>query len=998
MNFTSRRLSVVTDVVSRHARRGVIGIAVLAIGMLFTLTGCTGHDAPAASWQRAGTRIVTDWAEQVAQQVADGQTVWNEYPRMQLRRDEWQCLNGLWDYAVTDQAIRADWDGRTPAQGQILVPFCIESALSGVGRTVQENEVIWYRRSFTVPRTWRGRRVLMHFGAVDWQATVYVNGIKAGEHTGGYTPFTIDVTPYLQRGKRQQTVEVRVWDPTDAGYQPRGKQVNRPRSIWYTAVSGIWQTVWMEPVQRQNYIDNLTIEPDIDHKVLNVTVHTARSWDKSYEVRITLRDKQHTVACVNGSNEQRIAIPVEDMHLWSPEDPFLYDMTVTLRHKHHLVDKVNSYAAMRKISRAKDENGNWRMQLNNRTYFQMGTLDQGWWPDGLYTAPTDEALAYDIIKTKDLGFNMIRKHVKVESDRWYYHCDRLGMLVWQDMPSGDLGNEWEPEKMNGGTDRQRSDASKRDYYYEWQDIIDMLRSHPSVVVWVPFNEAWGQFDTEKTVEWTHRYDPTRLINPASGGNHRECGDMLDLHHYPNPDMYLKSNEVVNVLGEYGGIGWPVEEHLWWNQRNWGYIRFTSSDEVTAEYVKYAMQLKELVRQGFAASVYTQTTDVEGEVNGLMTYDRKMIKMNQQQVREANLQVRAAGSDAVNPLAVDPQRFNATVQGKQTALYTLRNNNGMEVQVTNFGARIVSIIMPDKNGLMRDVVLGFDNIQDYQNIPSDFGACIGRYANRIKNGELIIDDRTYQLPQNNFTHTLHGGPTGWQYRVYDAEQTDGRTLRLTLVSEDGDNGFPGQVKAGCVYTLDDDNNLKIEYFGTTNATTVLNMTNHTYFNLTGNGKQNILNHLLQIFAHQTTPIDNTYIPTGEIQDIPAGSAFDFFSAPKPIGQDIAQDHEQLRNGNGYDHNFILTPRQDIQPAATLYCPETGILLTVLTDQPGLQVYTGNFLDGTVTGKRGEVYGQRNAVCLETQVYPDTPHHPEWPTATLRPGDKYHTTTIFRFETK
>ena len=327
---------------------------------------------------------------------------------------------------------------------------------------------------------------------------------------------------------------------------------------------------------------------------------------------------------------------VKDAELWSPENPYLYDMKVTLLGKQK--DEVKSYTAFRKISVQKDAAGIYRMCLNNKPLFQYGPLDQGWWPDGLYTAPTDEALLYDIKKTKDWGFNMIRKHVKVEPARWYYHCDREGILVWQDMPSGDMGNQWGPREYNAGTDKNRTQESISNFYTEWKEIMNLCMSNPSVVVWVPFNEAWGQFDTEKVVAWTEAYDPSRLVNPASGGNHRACGDILDLHNYPGPEMYLADPMRVNVLGEYGGIGLALDGHLWWNNRNWGYIQFKSSDEVTAEYVKYAKELKTLVKKGFSAAVYTQTTDVEGEVNGLMTYDRKVIKINEDAVRKINKEV------------------------------------------------------------------------------------------------------------------------------------------------------------------------------------------------------------------------------------------------------------------------------------------------------------------------------------------------------------------------
>ena len=467
------------------------------------------------------------------------------------------------------------------------------------------------------------------------------------------------------------------------------------------------------------------------------------------------------------------------------------------------------------------------------------------------------------------------------------------------------------------------------------------------------------------------------------------------NYYPESDI---EDVKLQLLGEYGGIGWPVEGHLWWNQRNWGYIRFSSSEEVTAEYVQYAKELEEFVKKGFSAAVYTQTTDVEGEVNGIMTYDRKVMKMNEEAVRNANMAVRMAGSESeLTQSGLDPMKFQDNVNGERTALYTLTNKNGMEVCITNFGGRIVSILVPDKDGNKQDVVLGFDNVKDYENIPSDFGACIGRYANRICHGQITLDEQTYQLDTNNFGHTLHGGPTGWQYRVYHAEQTDAHTLRLSLVSEDGDNGFPGRVKAGCIYTLTEDNSLRMEYFGKTDKTTVINMTNHTYFNLTGSGDKDILAHTLWLNAKQMTPVDGTFMTTGEIVDIEEGGAFDFFTSAKAVGKDIEQQNEQLQNGHGYDHNWVLLANkgEQLNHVATLYCEETGIELKVKTSEPGIQVYAGNFLDGTVSGKRGEVYGHRHAICLETQKFPDTPNKPAWPSATLRAGEEYKSTTEFCF---
>ena len=535
-----------------------------------------------------------------------------------------------------DYAIRAKGEAEPVAyDGKILVPFAVESSLSGVQKEVGAEKELWYKRSFTVPSGWKGRTVLLHFGAVDWRAEVFVNDVLIGSHQGGYTPFTFDVTPYLNRSGKQE-LTVRVWDPSDKGFQPRGKQVANPEGIWYTPVTGIWQTVWLEPVAA-THITAVKSIPDIDNEVMNVTVSTS-CVEPGTVVTVELLDQGKTVATSKGVPGSTLRLGLENPVLWEPSNPHLYDMRVTLLKDGKRVDEAMSYAAFRKISTLRDANGIVRMCLNNKPLFQYGPLDQGWWPDGLYTAPTDEALRFDIVKTKAWGFNMIRKHVKVEPARWYYHCDKEGMLVWQDMPSGDMGNQWAARTYNEGTDKARTAESVRNYYQEWKEIMDLCVSNPSVVVWVPFNEAWGQFDTEKVVEWTKTYDPSRLVNPASGGNHRACGDMLDLHNYPAPEMYLFDPARVNVLGEYGGIGLPVEDHLWWNKRNWGYIQFKNGEEVTAEYIKYAKQLKQLVQRGFSAAVYTQTTDVEGEVNGLMTYDRKVIKINEAEIRAINQEV------------------------------------------------------------------------------------------------------------------------------------------------------------------------------------------------------------------------------------------------------------------------------------------------------------------------------------------------------------------------
>jgi hypothetical protein len=573
---------------------------------------------PQAEWKPAGDKIMTTWGENI-----DPANVHPEYPRPQLVRADWMNLNGLWQLDVADRETGAN----AVYSGQILVPFAVESALSGVGVNVGKDREMIYTRTFKVPSKWRGRRVMLNFGAVDWQAEVYVNDNLVGSHTGGYTPFSFDVTDALQG--RTNTLTVKVWDPTDDSFQPRGKQINKPEGIWYTPVSGIWQTVWMEPVA-ENGIAGLRITPDIDNKVLYVNPALTGG---SAEVSVRVFDGERLVAEAAGQGGTEIAVEMpEDMKLWSPDSPFLYDLKVTTD-----ADEVTSYAGMRKISRTQGADGIWRMQLNNKALFQLGPLDQGWWPDGLYTAPSDEALVYDIVKTKELGFNMIRKHVKVEPARWYTHCDRLGLIVWQDMPSGGEYPGWNMTDWFEGEDGKRSAESEANYRKEWREIMDAFYSYPSICVWVPFNEAWGQFKTRDIAEWTKEYDPSRLVNAASGGNFfRSCGDILDLHKYPSPEMYLYDPTVVNVLGEYGGIGYVMQDHLWVPDRNWGYVKFNSAAEVTDVYVEYAQMLLDLVPRGFSAGVYTQTTDVEIEVNGLMTYDRKEIKVDEARVREANL--------------------------------------------------------------------------------------------------------------------------------------------------------------------------------------------------------------------------------------------------------------------------------------------------------------------------------------------------------------------------
>lgn len=595
--------------------------AFIALAASFAIS-CNTADK--TGWAPVGDRIMTQWGENL-----DPSEVLPEYPRPQMVRGEWMNLNGLWEYAITPAEAEPE-----KMDGNILVPFAVESALSGVGRAVGENEALWYEREFTVPEEWAGQRVLLNFGAVDWKAEVYVDDTFVGEHTGGYAPFSFDVTDMLAKGKKH-SLKVKVTDRTDKWYQPRGKQVSQPEGIWYTAVTGIWQTVWMEPVPA-SHIDSYYAVADIDEGTLAVTVDAALEDGDVVEV-VLLADG----APVAKAEGREVTLAVPEMRLWSPSDPYLYDLEIKVLRDGVAADAVKGYTAMRKISYAADKDGHKRMLLNNEPLFQYGPLDQGWWPDGLYTAPSDEALAFDIEKTKEMGFNMIRKHVKVEPARWYWHCDRLGMLVWQDMPSiaDNSTNVWDNRTYENGTDTPVPDDAKANYYKEWGEIMSAFKVFPCIVTWVPFNEAWGQFDTEEVVKFTRAQDPTRLINYASGGNFVKCsGDILDLHNYPHPEMYLYDKDYINVLGEYGGIGWPVEGHLWQPDRNWGYVQFKSADEVLDTYEKYADMLIDLIDDGFAGAIYTQTTDVEIEVNGLMTYDRKVVKLDMERLSAINRKV------------------------------------------------------------------------------------------------------------------------------------------------------------------------------------------------------------------------------------------------------------------------------------------------------------------------------------------------------------------------
>ena len=581
-------------------------IIVAAIGLLGNIVACKTEQT--SEWKPVGGRIMTRWADEVKPDL-----VLPEYPRPQMIRGEWSNLNGLWDYAIVDKDAGrpAAWDGK------ILVPFAVESALSGVGKPVGAGKQLVYHRTFSLPRKWRGRRILLHFGAVDWECSVQVNGQEIGTHRGGYDPFTYDITDALAAGAKQGIV-LRVLDPTDEDNSPiaRGKQVMKPHGIFYTAVTGVWQTVWLEPVP-ETFLEKMKITPDVDGRTMTIEPTVIGNLTGA-SLAVTVSRGETLVAAAEVPANVPAVLDIPQPELWSPGSPVLYDIKAVLKKDGKVLDEVASYAGMRKIALGKDDQGYVRLFLNNKPLFQLGPLDQGWWPDGLYTASTDAALRYDLETIKALGMNMLRKHVKVEPDRLYYWCDKLGLLVWQDMPSALYDREAHPAGVLAARDAQ--------WEGEWKGIIDALSNHPSIVMWVPFNEGWGQYDTERIAAWTKQYDPTRLVNNASGWTDKGVGDVSDIHSYPGPAMPPVEDKRAAVLGEFGGLGLPLNGHLWQAEGNWGYRNFDDVKIYESRYTDLIKNLYPLVDKGLAAAVYTQTSDCEVEVNGLMTYDREVIKL------------------------------------------------------------------------------------------------------------------------------------------------------------------------------------------------------------------------------------------------------------------------------------------------------------------------------------------------------------------------------------
>jgi hypothetical protein len=610
---------------------------VSAILMVLISVSCTQKKV--ISWKIAENPIVTKWATDV-----DPLKPWLQYPRPDMVRNAWISLNGLWDYSITQKGIKPEkWDG------SILVPYPLESALSGVRRKISENENLWYKRTFIVPHVWKKKHILLNFEACDWETKIWVDGNEVGTHRGGYDPFTFDITKSLSQ-ESIHTLLVSVWDPTDKGTQPRGKQVSSPGSIWYTPTTGIWQTIWIEPVN-ESYIASFRTVTNADNG--KVVFKTEVKNGASGSLFFKIKKEGKTIATASGKADNEITLQIKDPVLWSPDRPFLYDVTIELISNNKTIDKVTSFTGLRKISVGKTADGFTRMLLNNEFVYQNGPLDQGFWPDGIYTPPTEDAMVYDLQMIKKMGFNMLRKHVKVENRIFYYWCDKLGILVWQDMPSGDK-SIW-----GNMPDIDKSKEAAEQYEFELKRMIETKYNHPSIIMWVPFNEGWGQFETGSITRLISEYDTTRLVNSASGWTDRGTGNINDVHHYPDPVVQPAEEKRAIVLGEFGGLGLPLQGHTW-EQKNWGYRNMADTLQLLSRFESYYDLIHRFVKEnGLSATIYTQTTDVETETNGLMTYDRKVNKMGAENVFRAT-------HDIIPPSLTSPERIftnNYTVELK-----------------------------------------------------------------------------------------------------------------------------------------------------------------------------------------------------------------------------------------------------------------------------------------------------------------------------------------------
>ena len=694
-------------------------ILTLGVAAAVTLQAYAGDYTP--KWGN----IKTEWGEKVTPE-----NVWQSYPRPQLKRADWMNLNGLWEYAITPMGTEKS---AVAYEGEILVPFAVESALSGVKRTFTPEDLLWYRRTFELSDSWKGKNVILNFGAVDFECSVWVNGKLAGSHRGGSNPFSFDITKYLKRSG-SQLLEVCVADPTDAEANARGKQSLEPRRIWYTPVSGIWQTVWAEAVNKTHFTQILP-EADIDTPSVDLTFKTENAKGDE-EVSVEIFDGEKVVKTVAGKVSDVMHISLENPQLWSPETPKLYHFKAVMTKSGKVLDEVSSYFALREVEVAKDEAGYNRICLNHKPVFQMGTLDQGWWPDGLLTPPSEEAMIWDMKMLKDMGFNTLRKHIKVEPELYYYYADSLGLMIWQDMPSGFVTEKASEQhvKFLWKEDWNAPAEHSEQWQSELFGMIDWLRFYPSITTWVVFNEGWGQFNTVEIVSKVLEYDRTRIINGVSGWTDRGVGHLFDVHNYPFTSMILSQNNGgrVSVLGEFGGYGWAVEGHLWNpDMQNWGYRNIDGAVALADNYTKVIYDLETLIPQGLSAAIYTQTTDVEGEVNGLATYDRKVVKLpvNAVHAMHDRLYGLSSASDIVE-LVADGQS-----EGEHT----------VSVSINGAASCEASLPLPVKKDTGVVAEAEFDSDQCYRHLSFWLNAS-GNVEVRL-NGHLIFDQEVE--PTNHY---------------------------------------------------------------------------------------------------------------------------------------------------------------------------------------------------------------------------------------------------------
>jgi len=1072
-------------------------------------------------------------------------------------RAEWLNLNGEWEFAETDEGTAFLGDVGYP--DKIVVPFCRESSLSGLKRLGFVKNV-WYRRTFEVPVAWQARRIRLHVGACDWRTRVWINDTLVGQHLGGSAPFVFDVTDTLRPGKN--TVVIHAFDDTRSGLQMCGKQSQKEKShgCVYTRTTGIWQTVWLEGVG-ESYVRQFSAVPDPKNErvVINAEV-VGRS--QGVVLTAAARAGGKVVATARSPADWRhtsVVLKIPKPRLWSVDDPFLYDLTLTLSRDGKTIDSLTSYVGLRTVSiegRA--------ILINGKPVFQRTVLDQGFYPDGIWTAPTDAALKRDIELSKAAGFNGARLHQKVFEPRFLYWADKMGYLVWGELP-------------NWGADNRRPEVNLP-ILDEWVELLARDRNHPSIIGWCPFNETRPPAGAlqRSIVNITRQIDPTRPVLESSGYHHSHPDpDLLDAHDYnqapasfkqrwdgrfadtPLPERYGGGADkaVPFFVSEYGGIGWKV------GKGGWGYGNNPKSLDAFYERHKGLTdaQLDNRYLFGFC---YTQLTDIEQEQNGVYTYTRKPkfdvarlyainsrraayevnpplapppatrpawkvlvgavpdgpmsrewryvtetpptdwaapgfddsawkvgragfgkkggwenrirtpwtgkdiwlrqafqfdggpvgrallvahydnateVYVNGKQIwKRSGWNDAYAGSDVTGSVggalrpgknviaihchqdeggqyidaallvaprsrtAMDLQKeaFGKTSDGKTVDLYTLTNANGMRVRIISHGAFVISIEVPDRNGKLADVTLGYDDLPGYLKDGCHFGSVCGRYANRIAKGKFTLDGVTYTLAVNNGPNHLHGGIKGFNRMLWQGQaikEADAVGVKLSYLSRDGEEGYPGNLTCSVTYLLTDDNALKILYEAETDKPTPINLTNHSYFNLAGQGTGDILGHEMMITADRFTPVDETLIPTGELRAV-KGTPLDF-TKPTAIGARIDQDDEQLRFGKGYDHNYVLNSSDgSLALAARVYEPRGGRVMEVYTTEPGVQLYTGNFLDGKVVGKSGRAYKHRYGFCLETQHFPDSPNQGDFPSTILRPGQQYKQTTVYKFLTR